>query len=122
VILDGAHNPAGVRALAAYVRRFLAGRRVWLVYATMRDKAVDEITGVLVPLAHHVVLTEASSDRSLRSEALRDMIEHPCVTATANVGEALRRIRNEASPEDVVLITGSLYLVGEARAMLGYTG
>ena len=50
IILDGAHNPAGARALAAYIERFYAGRRVRLIYGAMRDKAVDEIGGILFPL------------------------------------------------------------------------
>ena len=49
IILDGAHNPAGARALAAYIERFYAGRRVRLIYGAMRDKAIDEIGGILFP-------------------------------------------------------------------------
>ena len=53
IILDGAHNPAGARALAAYIERFYAGRRVRLIYGAMRDKAVAEIGGILFPLGAH---------------------------------------------------------------------
>ena len=48
IILDGAHNPAGARALARYLERFYGGRRIWLVYGAMRDKAIDEVAGDLV--------------------------------------------------------------------------
>ncbi len=44
IIIDGAHNPAGTRALAAYIRRFYSGRRIWIVYGALRDKAVAEMT------------------------------------------------------------------------------
>ncbi len=50
-VLDGAHNPAGAAALAAYIREFCADRPVWLVYAAMRDKAIEEVTAQLFPLA-----------------------------------------------------------------------
>ena len=51
IILDGAHNPAGARALARYLERFYRGRKLWLIYGAMRDKAVEEIAGILFPLA-----------------------------------------------------------------------
>src|SRR6202044_3770121 len=57
IIIDGAHNPAGTRALAAYIRRFYAGRRIWLVYGALRDKAVSEMTSMLFPIADRVILT-----------------------------------------------------------------
>ncbi|HWF48831.1 MAG TPA: folylpolyglutamate synthase/dihydrofolate synthase family protein, partial [Bryobacteraceae bacterium] len=56
-ILDGAHNPAGAAALAAHIREFYADRPVWLVYGAMRDKAIDEVTSELFPLAERLILT-----------------------------------------------------------------
>lgn len=70
VILDGAHNPAGVRALARHIEKHFAGRRVWLIYGTMRDKSVDEIGDLLAPVATEIILTAADSPRALRPEAL----------------------------------------------------
>ena len=119
IILDGAHNPAGVRALAAYIRRFFGGRKVWLIYATMRDKSVDEIGETLLPTADEVILTQIESERALRPEAMLEMFApHPHLRIAPNLTEALAVVRAEAAPEDVVFITGSLYLVGEARALL----
>src|SRR5262249_19734778 len=57
VILDGAHNPSGARALAAYIEQFYHGRKVWLIYGTMRDKSIGEIVETLFPLAHELILT-----------------------------------------------------------------
>jgi dihydrofolate synthase/folylpolyglutamate synthase len=117
VILDGAHNPAGVRALAAYIRRFFSNRKVWLIYATMRDKSVDEIGELLAPAASEIILTQVDSPRALRPEALQAIFDHPRLRSTPNLAAALEIIRNEAGPEDAVFITGSLYLVGEARPL-----
>ncbi|MEI9976227.1 MAG: folylpolyglutamate synthase/dihydrofolate synthase family protein [Ignavibacteriota bacterium] len=64
IILDGAHNPAGARALAAYIQRFYSGRSICLIYGAMRDKAVAEITGILFPLAERVIATRASPGAS----------------------------------------------------------
>jgi len=115
LFLDGAHNPAGARALAAYIRRFHAGRRVWLVYGAMRDKAVEEMAGILAPVAGRVILTAPAQTRSVRPEILLESFDHPCARAAANLDEALAMTR-EAEPGDVIFITGSLFLVGEARA------
>ena len=118
IILDGAHNPAGVRALAAYIRRFFADRKVWIVYATMRDKSVDEIGETLVPAAQEVILTQVESERSLRPEAMLELFSsHPRLRTAPRLPQALEIVRAEAAPDDVVFITGSLYLVGEARPL-----
>ena len=76
IILDGAHNPAGARALAAYIDRFYARRRVRLIYGAMRDKAIDEISGILFPRAQQVIVTAPQQARALAPEALRDIGGH----------------------------------------------
>jgi dihydrofolate synthase/folylpolyglutamate synthase len=117
IILDGAHNPAGARALAEHIRTFYAECRVWLIYGAMRDKSVQEITEVLFPLASHVIVTAPRFARALRPEALAAASDHPSLQVAQDIGEALEIARG-AGPSDVVFITGSLYLVGEARALL----
>jgi dihydrofolate synthase/folylpolyglutamate synthase len=113
IILDGAHNPSGARALAAYIRRFHAGRRVAIIFGAMRDKSVEEIAGVLFPLADALIVTAPGQPRALRPEAILEMEPHPNARTAAGIGAAL------ALPHGcgVVFITGSLYLVGEARAL-----
>lgn len=118
ILLDGAHNPAGTRALAAYIQRFYSGRRVWIIYGAMRDKAIEEMTALLFPLAHHIVVTAAVSPRALRPEVLRDLYDHPNVSVVSNLRDALALVREQASAADAVFVTGSLFLVGEARALL----
>jgi dihydrofolate synthase/folylpolyglutamate synthase len=113
IILDGAHNPAGARALADYIRRFYAGRRIWMVYGVMRDKAVGEMTSLLFPLADRVILTAPDNSRAMPP----DEIPAPGAAITHNVGQALALLA-EAAPDDVIFITGSLFVVGEARALL----
>jgi dihydrofolate synthase/folylpolyglutamate synthase len=117
IILDGAHNPAGARALAAYVKRFYSGNRVQLIYGAMRDKAVAEMTGILFPLAHEVILTAPRQARAVRPETIAEMVDHPRLRIAPALPEALRMFA-PASPGDVTFITGSLYLVGEARQYL----
>ena len=118
IILDGAHNPAGARALAAYIDRFYRQRRVRLIYGAMRDKAVAEIGGVLFPLSRQVIVTAPRQARALSPDALRDIADHPDLRTAATVKDALALVA-DAGPEDVVFVTGSLFLVAEARAIIG---
>jgi dihydrofolate synthase / folylpolyglutamate synthase len=117
VVLDGAHNPAGATALARHIQRFYGGRRVWLIYGAMRDKAVAEAAGLLFPAADEVILTAPDHPRAVRPEAIRDLVDHPSLRVASTLQDALKLLLL-ASPQDAVFITGSLFLVGEARALL----
>jgi dihydrofolate synthase/folylpolyglutamate synthase len=115
IILDGAHNPAGARALARYLERFYAHRKLWMIYGAMRDKAVDEIAAILFPLATELILTAPDNARALRPEALREIAGRGHISP--NISAALDHVRAGASEDDAIIITGSLFLVGEARAL-----
>jgi dihydrofolate synthase/folylpolyglutamate synthase len=117
IILDGAHNPAGARALAAYIDRFYSGRRVRMIYGTMRDKAIDEIGGILFPKVHDLIATAPRQARALAPEAVREAAGHAARTAP-DIAAALAMV-GDAGPDDVIFITGSLFLVAEARRLLG---
>jgi dihydrofolate synthase/folylpolyglutamate synthase len=117
IVLDGAHNPAGARALASYIARFYQGRRIHLIYGAMRDKAVAEIGGVLFPLAGDVIVTAPRQTRALSPDAMRDAVDHPGIRTAPDIETALSMIRG-VPPDDAVFVTGSLFLVAEARAIL----
>ena len=116
-VLDGAHNPSGARALAAYIREFCRDRPVWLVFGTMRDKAIEEVSLLLFPLASRLILTAPNFPRALRPEAMLANVDHPNAVMAPGVAAAI--IEAERAPSDaLVFFTGSLYLVGEARSLL----
>jgi dihydrofolate synthase/folylpolyglutamate synthase len=94
-----------------------AGRRIHLVYGAMRDKAVDEVAGLLFPRAASVILTQSRQPRALSAEALAAMTQHLAgsVEIVPEPGAALERALQAAAPEDVIFVTGSLYLVGDLR-------
>jgi len=117
IVLDGAHNPAGAAALAAYLREFHAGRPVWLVYGAMRDKAIEEVIEQLFPLASRLILTAPDFPRALRPQAIRQIAGNTDAVLAETVADAIALAKN-APPEAVVIFTGSLYLVGEARRFL----
>jgi dihydrofolate synthase/folylpolyglutamate synthase len=114
VVLDGAHNPAGARALSRYLDRFYADRKRWMIFGAMGDKAVTEIGAILFPLADELILTAADSSRSMSPPDLAAIAGRG--RTAPNVIAALQLAAQEASADDVIIVTGSLFLVGEARA------
>jgi dihydrofolate synthase/folylpolyglutamate synthase len=117
IILDGAHNPAGARALAAHIERFYSGRRVRLIYGAMRDKAIAEISGILFPLAEQVIVTAPRQARALAPDTMRQISDHANLTVAPGIEAALAMVAG-AAREEVIFVTGSLFLVAEARAAI----
>jgi dihydrofolate synthase / folylpolyglutamate synthase len=117
LVLDGAHNPAGAAALASYIREFLQDRPVWLVYGAMRDKAIEEVTAQLFPLAARLIVTAPDFPRALRPEAILSVTGHPQATIAETIPQAIA-IARSAPPDTTIIFTGSLLVVGEARALL----
>lgn len=118
IFLDGTHNPAGARELLRFWDENFPRSRIVLVYGAMRDKAVDEIAGLLFPRAEMVVITEPRQPRAISARLLAEMAGHLAkeFVVVEDPVEALRRALEIAEPEDAVFATGSLYLVGDLRS------
>jgi len=118
VFLDGAHNPSGANQLLAFWKENLQGRRILLVYGAMRDKAVDEIAGLLFPAADLVILTQPLQPRAISAPLLAEMTGHLAKSSLVipDPAEALGHALDVASPDDAIFATGSLYLVGDLRS------
>lgn len=115
MVIDVAHNPAGAWALRSALAERYEGRRLIFVFGAMRDKAIAEMAEILFPLADRVIATRpenprAASPQEIRHAAARTGTE---IEAVENVQSALERARAVANAETVVVITGSIYLVGE---------
>ncbi len=121
VLLDAAHNPGGAEALASFLRREAAGRKVTLVYGSSRDKAVDEVAAWLFPLAERVIVTRSRVSRAASPEGLLRVVGHHHwrVGAARSLRQALEQAAAASRPEDWIVVAGSLFLVGEARDALG---
>jgi dihydrofolate synthase/folylpolyglutamate synthase len=118
--LDGAHNPASARALAGTIRELKPSyRRLVLIIGILGDKDYHGILAELLPLADHVVVTMPQYSRALDIGLLAKEVQmlHASVDVAGTVGEAIERSREKASADDLVLVTGSLYVVGDARAL-----
>ena len=117
VYLDGAHNPGAARELAQFLEENFASRRVYLIFGAMRDKSVDEMTGILFPLASEVILTQPGTPRAVSANQLADLAGHHAAryTVIRDAEEALESALAKARSDDAVFVTGSLYLVGQLR-------
>jgi dihydrofolate synthase/folylpolyglutamate synthase len=123
VILDGAHNPAGAEALAAFLacRRGEVGRLI-LVFGVLADKDWKTMLGLLAPLVDEIILTHPPTARAADPADLLPAAAQFARTAiAADLVEALRLARERARPEDTILVTGSLYTVAAALRSLGST-
>ena len=116
VLIDGAHNPAGAQALAAYVDEAY-GRTLPMVVGVMGDKAVDDVIRALAPAASRFVFTAADSPRAAAPATLLDAVARvaPGVPAVDG-GRPLDALAAAADGDATVVVAGSLYLCGEIRA------
>jgi dihydrofolate synthase / folylpolyglutamate synthase len=131
-LLDVAHNPAGAWALrstlsAAYPN-FGNGdlgnaRDITLVFGVMRDKAMQEIAEILFPIARHVIVTHANNPRSASPDEIRQAAARVAagidIEDAEDIVSALERARTIAGAGGLVVVTGSIYIVGEAMRILG---
>ena len=114
-IFDGAHNPDGIRALAAALPGFLAGRRLVACVSVLDDKDAGAMLGALAPLCSDLVLTAARNPRAVGAEQLAGAAPHggPAVHVEPAPHAALALARSLTGDEGVVLATGSLYLLAD---------
>jgi dihydrofolate synthase/folylpolyglutamate synthase len=120
MVLDVAHNPAGAWALRSALSEAFPGRELTLIFAAMRDKAVQEMAEILFPIADKVIVTQVANPRAATTSDLAQagsrtgapLYEEPTVAA------ALARARAVGKPQGVIVVTGSIFLVGEVMAAM----
>lgn len=120
-LLDGAHNPAGARSLRAYLDTF-ASRPLTLVFGAMRDKRLSHIAEILLPAADQVILTPVDNPRAATVESLREIAElhlpSDQIAVVSSSDDALAAAIASTSPNGMICVTGSLYLIGETRGAI----
>ncbi len=119
-VLDVAHNPAGAWALRSALSTFYENRPLTFVFGAMRDKAIGEIAEILFPLAERVIVAPADNPRSATPSEIRQAAARTSthIEDAGCVASALRRA-SAAVGAGVVVVTGSIYVVGEAMRELG---
>jgi dihydrofolate synthase/folylpolyglutamate synthase len=124
IILDVAHNPAGAWALRSALSEYAGERPLVLVFGVMRDKAVREMAEILFPLAEHVIATRAENPRSTSPDEIRDAAARTGVEIVTEptVAAALARASDLVERDGIAVVTGSIYIVGEALNAIGSSG
>ncbi|MGA9527246.1 MAG: folylpolyglutamate synthase/dihydrofolate synthase family protein [Terriglobales bacterium] len=120
-VFDVAHNPAGAWALRATLSAVYGDRPVTMVFGVLRDKAMAEMAEILFPIAERVIATHADNPRAASPAEIRQAAARVAgeVGEAENVREALEQAEKAAGSNGLVVVTGSIYLVGEAMRMLG---
>jgi dihydrofolate synthase / folylpolyglutamate synthase len=120
IVFDVAHNPAGAWALRSALSERYDERPLIFVFAALSDKAISEMADILFPLARRVVATRVENPRSASPEQIRDAGSRTGadIEMAANVSAALDCARRSAEAGSVIVVTGSIYLVGEAMQLL----
>jgi dihydrofolate synthase/folylpolyglutamate synthase len=120
-VFDVAHNPSGAWALRSTLSACYEDRALIFVFGAMRDKAIGEMAEILFPLAVRVIATRADNPRSATPDEIREAAARTAtdIEYAEDVASALVRATSLAGPQGVVVITGSIYIVGEAMRALG---
>jgi dihydrofolate synthase / folylpolyglutamate synthase len=121
IVLDVAHNPAGAWALRSALSERYSERPLIFVFGAMRDKAIAEMAEILFPLAERVIATRPENPRSASPDEIQQAASRTGadIEAVAEVPSALDRSRDAARSRTPIVVTGSIYLVGEAMRVLG---
>ena len=114
IVLDGAHNAAGVEALRVALAHYFPGQQPTLVLGILADKDWTDMCRILAPLAGRILLAPVKSERSVAPDALRDACAAANPHAQLTVCPSLPDALQQAGGDSLVVVTGSLFLVGEA--------
>ena len=123
-LLDGAHNHAASVVLREFIEDVVKSDRlvskIVLIFGALEDKDVSSMLQELIPCVTDIILTRPDTVRGLPVEELQKVVDRfgRKSYAAKTVSEALSVAKNITSDSDIILITGSLYLVGEARTLL----
>lgn len=120
ILFDGAHNVAGAKALKNYLDEFIK-KPITMIFGAMKDKDLAEIAETLFPKADKLIFTKADNPRSVEPQEFLNFLREygiGTVSTANNVAQAIRLARQITPKDSLILVTGSLYLIGEAQKIL----
>jgi len=120
LVLDGAHNPAAMKALVECIREEFQYHRLIVVLGVMEDKDIRAMVKSIAPFAHHMIYSRPAYSRAAEPERLfrEGLGLHASAEVIVSLADALKQARAMAQKRDLVLICGSLFTVGEALSLL----
>ncbi len=121
-LIDGAHNPAGVESLVATLEEEYSYERLVVVWGAMVDKDLSQTVPAIADMADIIILTKPEGERSAEPEQLYEHLRQHDAKKKAVlvpiVADAITRAETEAGPQDIIVVAGSLYLIGAVRTLL----
>lgn len=119
VLIDGAHNLQGAKALSKSIEMLLKKRSITWVVGMLEDKDVDNVLNLLLPKVDQVIVTEPDCHRAMRGEILAEKIRqnHSKVSVEPNIEKAVTKALETTDKSDVILCAGSLYMLGAIRSL-----
>jgi dihydrofolate synthase/folylpolyglutamate synthase len=117
LLLDGAHNVAGGRALRNFLDEHFSGVPITIVFGAMADKAIAEMAGILFPAARRIILTKVANLRAAEPATIAEEVAglDLNVVCASSVAEALTEASRVTPPEGLIVACGSLFLAGEIK-------
>lgn len=119
VILDGAHNVDAMKVLAASLKKYFSGHRIFLVLGILKDKDYKEMVSIIAPKVNEVILTEPQNNRKLEVQDLKEVVikYNSNIVACSDCFEAVKIAMSKANAGDIICVAGSLYLTGIIRGL-----
>ena len=121
ILFDGAHNASGAKALKDFLDEFI-NSPITMIFGAMRDKDLTEIAKILFPKADNLILTKPDNSRSMETSELLEFVptdfDKEKIITVETAPEAIEKARNISSGNHLILVTGSLYLVGEVQKII----
>jgi dihydrofolate synthase/folylpolyglutamate synthase len=120
IILDCAHNPAGMNALRRALDDLFNGKKPIIIMGIMRDKDITGIVKEIAPRADHIIITKPEFERAAEPESIESEVKKYCddVRIISKVSDAVKYAIDDAEKSDVICITGSIFNVSEAMEAL----
>ena len=125
ILLDGAHNPAGMSMLVTTLQEDFSNHRLVIVLGVLKDKDLKTIVSTIVPISHVIIVTKSGNPRAADPLVLKEMITGIDVDKTVfvedSIPQAIDHAKRIAKNMDLICVTGSLFTVGEARGYILHT-
>jgi dihydrofolate synthase/folylpolyglutamate synthase len=118
ILIDGAHNIAGMQMLKNTIKKDFVYDKLILVIGILSDKNVKEMVEIISPVADTIIVTKSSNIRAGDPKTLKEFFKPKIATVKNSISEAVKYAKKIAKKQDIIVITGSLFTVGEARDVL----
>ncbi|HOE16914.1 MAG TPA: folylpolyglutamate synthase/dihydrofolate synthase family protein [Syntrophorhabdaceae bacterium] len=116
VLIDGAHNPSGIHVLTEFIKARYAGRKKILIFGVMKDKEYDRMLQEIVPSVDMTILTKPAVERALEPSLMKTYAQDAIIAEDTR--DALRTAKTLSGEDGLILVTGSFYTIGEAKAAM----